>query len=196
LAQHGVTLPAESLERLTRRAEGWAAVMRLAAISMDGHGDPQQFVKELLAEDSAVAGYLVEEVLNAQPAPIRDFLLRTSILDRINEDLAGVLSDGRPEGAVLADLARANAFVQRDGSGWYRYHSLFAAVLRLKLRRDDPGLVPDLHLRAARWYRRSGALPDAIRHAAEAGDWQLAARTVLDELVVGQLIEPRGNELL
>jgi LuxR family transcriptional regulator, maltose regulon positive regulatory protein len=97
---------------------------------------------------------------------------------------------------VLADLARANAFVQQDGSGWYRYHELFAAVLRLKLRRDHPDLVPDLHLRAARWYRRSGALPDAIRHAAAAGDWQFAARTVLDELAVGEVIEPRGNEVL
>ena len=163
---------------------------------MDGHGDPEQFVKELLAEDSAVAGYLVEEVLNAQPAHIRDFLLRTSILDRINHEIAAELSDDGRDTSVLADLARANAFVQRDGDGWYRYHSLFAAVLRLKLRRDDPDLVPDLHLRAARWYRRSGALPDAIRHAAEAGDWQFAARTVLDELVVGQLIDPRGNEQL
>jgi LuxR family maltose regulon positive regulatory protein len=196
LAQHDVTLSPESLERLTRRTEGWAAIMRLAAISMDGHSDPEQFVKELLAEDSAVAGYLVEEVLNAQPAHIRDFLLRTSILDRINHEIAAELSDDGRDTSVLAALARANAFVQRDGDGWYRYHSLFAAVLRLKLRRDDPDLVPDLHMRAARWYRRSGALPDAIRHAAEAGDWQFAARTVLDELVAGQLIDPRGNEQL
>ena len=170
--------------------------MRLAAISMDGHDDPDQFVKELLAEDSAVAGYLVEEVLNAQPASIRDFLLRTSILDRINEDLAAELSGGAHDTSVLAGLARANAFVQPDDSGWYRYHSLFAAVLRLKLRRDHPDLVPDLHLRAARWYRRSGALADAIRHAAQAGDWQFAARLVLDELAVSQHIEPQGKELL
>jgi LuxR family transcriptional regulator, maltose regulon positive regulatory protein len=196
LAQHDVTLSPDSLERLTRRTEGWAAVMRLAAISIAGHSDPEQFVKELLAEDSAVAGYLVEEVLNAQPAHIRDFLLRTSILDRINDDIAAELSDDGRDPSALADLARANAFVQRDGSGWYRYHDLFAAVLRLKLRRDDPDLVPDLHLRAARWYRRSGALPDAIRHAAAAGNWQFAARTVLDELVVSQLIEPRGHEPL
>jgi LuxR family maltose regulon positive regulatory protein len=196
LAQHHVTLSPESLQQLTRRTEGWAAVMRLAAISMDGHSDPDQFVKELLAEDSAVAGYLVEEVLNAQPAPIRDFLLRTSILDRINEDLAAELSDDVREGSVLAGLARANAFVQPDDSGWYRYHSLFAAVLRLKLRRDHPDLVPDLHLRAARWYRRSGALLDAIRHATAAGDWQFAARMVIDDLAVDQLIEPRATELL
>src|SRR5581483_11814547 len=75
IAQHGVRLSAESLESLNRRAEGWAAGVRLAAMSMDGHADPEQFVKELVAEDSTVAGYLVEEVLNAQPAHVRDFML-------------------------------------------------------------------------------------------------------------------------
>ncbi len=196
MAQHGVTLSSEALERLTRRAEGWAAVMRLAAISMDGHDDPEQFVKGLIAEDSAVAGYLVEEVLNAQPAHTRDFLLRTSILDRINESVATELTDEGRKTAVLPDLARANALIQRDEGGWYRYHSLFAAVLRLKLRREYPGQVPDLHLRAARWYRRNGLLAEAVRHAAAAGDWQFAARTVLDELVVDQLIDSPGNEPL
>ncbi len=196
MAQHGITLPAESLECLASRTEGWAAGMRLAAISMDGHPDPGQFVKELAAEDSAVAGYLVQEVLNAQPAHIRDFLLRTSILDRVSAGIAGELTDDGPDEAILPALARANAFVRPDGGGWYRYHSLFAAVLRLKLRRDYPELVPDLHRRAVQWYRRCGYLTAAVRHAADADDWQLAARTVLDELAVDQLIEPRGNEPL
>jgi LuxR family transcriptional regulator, maltose regulon positive regulatory protein len=196
MAQHGITLSAESLEHLTRRAEGWAAVMRLAAISMDGHGDPDQFVKELIAEDSAVAGFLVEEVLHAQPAHVRDFLLRTSILDRINVPLAGVLAEGGGDAAVLADLARTNPLVQRDESGWYRYHSLFAEVVRLKLRRDYPDDVPGLHLRAAGWFRRSGLFAEAVRHAGEAGDWPLAARAVVDELVIDQLIDRRGHESL
>ena len=196
IAQHGITLSAESLECLTRRAEGWAAVMRLAAISMDGHSDPDQFVKELTAEDSAVAGFLVEEVLNAQPAHVRDFLLRTSILDRINEHLADVLADGSGAAAVLADLARTNPLVQRDDGGWYRYHSMFAEVLRLKLRRDYPGEVPGLHLRAARWFRRNGLFAEAVRHAGQAGDWPFAARAVVDELVIDQLIDRRGHESL
>ena len=196
IAQHGIELSAESLECLTSRTEGWAAGMRLAAISMDGHPDPGQFVKELAAEDSAVAGYLVEEVLNAQPAHIRDFLLRTSILDRVGADIASELTGGGLDETVLPALARGNAFVRPDGGGWYRYHSLFAAVLRLKLRRDCPEQVPDLHRRAVSWYRRNGSLTDAVRHAAAAGDWQLAARTVLDELAVDQLIEPQGNEPL
>jgi LuxR family transcriptional regulator, maltose regulon positive regulatory protein len=196
VAQHGIGLSAESLESLTRRAEGWAAVLRLAAISMGGHADPDQFVKELVAEDSAVAGYLVEEVLNAQPPPVRTFLLRTSILDRISEELADEVAGEGSDAAVLPDLAHVNALVQRDEGGWYRYHSLFAAVLRLKLRREDPGRLQDLHLRAAGWLRRNGYLAEAVRHAASAGDWELAARTVVDELAIGELIEPDGSEAL
>ncbi len=196
MAQHGIELSEDSLDRLTRRAEGWAAILRLAAISMDGHTDPDQFVKELVAEDSAVASYLVEEVLNAQPPHIRNFLLRTSILDRINEELASEVAGGDSGATMLPDLAQVNALVQRDDGGWYRYHSLFAAVLRLKLRRDDPGGLQDLHLRAARWFRRHGYLPEAVRHAADAGDWQFAASTVVDELAVGELIDPQGNEVL
>ena len=134
-------------------------------MSMDGHADPEQFVKELVAEDSTVAGYLIEEVLNAQPAQVRDVLLRTSILDRVSADIADVLAGDEHGRDVLPNLARANAFVQRAARGWYRYHSLFAAVLRLKLRREDPERVPDLHRRAARWYRRNGPLAEAVRHA-------------------------------
>jgi LuxR family transcriptional regulator, maltose regulon positive regulatory protein len=196
MAQHGIALSAESLERLTRRAEGWAAIMRLAAMSMDGHPDPDQFVKELIAEDSAVAGFLVEEVLNAQPVHVRDFLLRTSILDRVNEHTAGALVDDSRYPAVLPELARTNPLVQRDYGGWYRYHSLFAAVLRLKLRREHPGEMPGLHLRAARWYRRHGMFAEAVRHAGDAGDWPFAARAVVDELVIDRLIDPRGSESL
>ncbi len=196
LAQHGVALSAAALERLTRRAEGWAAGMRLAAISMDGHPDPEQFVKEFDAEDSAITSYLVDEVLDAQPASIRDLLLRTSILDRVSGGIACELADDEQATSALPALAQANTFVLPIGHGWYRYHSLFRAVLRLKLRRERPGLLPDLHRRAALWFRRNGSLTDAVRHAGESGDWQLAARIVLDELAIGQLIEPRGSQPL
>jgi LuxR family maltose regulon positive regulatory protein len=196
MAQHGVTLSEESLQSLTERTEGWAAGMRLAAMSMAGHPDPDQFVKELAVEDSAVTGYLVDEVLNTQPARIRDFLLRTSILDRISAELAAELTDDGSAADAMTVQARTNAFVLPLGQGWYRYHALFGAVLRLKLRRDQPELLPDLHRRAAGWYRRHGALTEAVGYAAAAGDWPLAARTVLDELAVGQLIDPRGGEHL
>ena len=196
LAQHGITLPDAALECLTRRAEGWAAGMRLAAISMDGHPDPEQFVKEFDAEDSAIASYLVDEVLDAQPSATRELLLRTSILDRVNAGIAGELSDDGQVTGALPALAQVNAFVLPVGHGWYRYHSLFNAVLRLKLRRERPGLVLDLHRRAALWFRRNGSLTQAVRHAGESGDWQLAAGIALDELAVGQLIEPRGSQSL
>jgi LuxR family transcriptional regulator, maltose regulon positive regulatory protein len=196
MAQHQIELSADSLERLTQRAEGWAALMRLAAISMDGHDDPDQFVKELVTEDSAVTGYLVDEVLAAQPGQTRDFLLRTSILDRISEGVADELAGEGQAAGVLPELVRTNTLVQRDDSGWYRCNSLFAAVLRLKLRREAPDLVQDLHLRAAGWYRRHGMIVDAVQHAARAGDWLTAAQTVIDGLAVAQLIERRGNEPL
>ena len=180
-----------AIEGLNGRTEGWAAGIRLAALSLHGHPDPEQFVKELEAEDSAITGYLVDEVLNAQPPSVRDMLLRTSILDCVNADLASELT-GDPEAAhVLPDLARANAFVRPIGHGWYRYHSLFAAVLRLKLRIEHSGRLPGLYERAARWYQRNGLLNEAVRYAAESGDWPLAAGIVLDEFAVGQLIDPR-----
>ena len=195
LAQHDVALRQDALECLTERAEGWAAGLRLAAISMQGHPDPEQFVKEFVAEDSPVVGYLVEEVLNAQPPGIRDLLLRTSILDSFDTGIAGELSDG-PAGNDVPDLVRANAFVLPAGAGWYRYHALFADVLRLKLRHESPDLVPELHRRAAGWYRRNGLLTQAVRHAAAAGDWPLAAGIVVGELAVGQLTETGGDNSL
>ena len=93
-------------------------------------------------------------------------------------------------------LARANGFVEPIGSGWYRYHPLFAEVLRLKLRREYPDRLASLHRRAARSYERSGQLTDAVRHAAQAGDWQLAASIVIDQLAIGEIIEPRGSPSL
>jgi LuxR family maltose regulon positive regulatory protein len=196
MAQQGITLSADALERIVVRTEGWAAGIRLAAISLHGHPDPEQFVKELDAEESAVTSYLVDEVLNAQPAAHRELLLRTSILDTVSADIASELADVEPGTAGLPDLARANAFVRPVGHGWYRYHSLLTAVLRLKLRREYPSQAPELHRRAALWYLRNGSLSEAVRHAGESGDWLFAARMALDELAIGRLIEPRGNRSL
>jgi LuxR family transcriptional regulator, maltose regulon positive regulatory protein len=193
LARHGSTLSADSLVRLTRRTEGWAAGLRLAAISMDTHPDPDQFVNELITEDSAWTGYLVEEVLNTQPPEARDVLLSTSILDRVSAEAASELASNEQAARILSAVARANGFVQPTGSGWYRYHPLFAEVLRLKLSREHPDRMAPLHRRAARWYERNGQLTDAVRHAAQVGDWQLAASVVIDQLAIGEIIEPRGS---
>ena len=196
LARYGSALPPGSVERLTRRTEGWAAGLRLAGISMSTHLDPGQVVDELISEDSALTDYLVEEVLNTQPPDVRDVLLSTSILEDVSAEAASELAGNERAGMILPALARANAFVQPIGSGRYRYHTLFAEVLRLKLRCEHPDRMAPLHRRAARWYERNGQLTDAVRHAAQAGDWQLAASIVIDELVISEIIVPRGNRSL
>ena len=99
-------------------------------------------------------------------------------------------------GDALGALAHANAFVEPAGDGWYRLHSLFAEVLRLKLRFEHPRQVADLHRRAARWYQAHGSLPDAVRQAAAAGDWLLAARLVVEDLAIGTLIAATGRDPL
>ena len=195
MEQHGIALPADSLAFLTGRTDGWVAALRLAAISMTTHPDPAQFVKHVAAEDSAVAGYLVEEVLNTLPTGMRSFLLRTSILDQVNADLASELASAKPA-TDLPALAQANALIRPLGGGWYRYHPLLAEVLRLKLRREHPDLERDLHRRAARWLRKNRTPAEAARQAVAGGDWQLAARIAVDELAVGQLMEPPGVEPL
>ena len=196
LARHGSTLTADSLVRLTRRTEGWAAGLRMAAISIGTHPDPDLFVNELITEDSALTGYLVEEVLNTQPPEVREVLLSTSILEQVSAQAASELVGHERAGRILSALACTNAFVQSIGSGRYRYHTLFAEVLRLTLKREHPDRMALLHRRAARWYERNGQLTDAVRHAVQAGDWQLAASIVIDDLAIGEIIETRGGPCL
>ena len=196
MAQYRAAISADSLECLTRRTEGWAAGLRLAAISMDTHPDPDQFVKELVTEDSALTAYLVEEVLSTQPPQAQEVLLSTSILEQVSAEAVSELLGNQQTAGILPDLARANTFLQPIGSGWYRYHPLFAEVLRLKLRLRHPERVADLHRRAARFYERNGSLSNAVRHAASAGDWQLAARMVIDNLAISEIIEPQRGQSL
>jgi LuxR family transcriptional regulator, maltose regulon positive regulatory protein len=195
MSRHGITLSAASLAHLTESSEGWAAGLRMAAVSMAGHPDPEQFVRNLIAEDRAITGYLMEQVLDTRPADVRELLLRTSILDQVNADIAAALTDGDQVPAVLDTMARANAFVQPVGQDWYRYHALFRAVLRMRLQRESPQIVADLHRRAATWYQRKGMLADAVGHATKAGDGQLTARIMINGLTIGQLIGPGHGEL-
>ena len=196
LARHGCPLSDGSLECLMRHTEGWAAGLRLAAISLAARHDPDQFVGQLVTEDSTLTGYLVQEVLDAQPREVREALLKVSILEQINTDVASELTDNGQAGQILAAMAHANAFVQPMGGGWYRFHTLFAEMLRRKLRLESPGQVPALHRRAARWYEQNGRLADAVRHAAQASGWPLAAKIVIDGLAIGEIIEPRGGRSL
>jgi LuxR family transcriptional regulator, maltose regulon positive regulatory protein len=178
----GVALSGAGLALLYQRTEGWAAGLRLAVISLAGHPDPERFVAEFSGSDRTVAEYLVAEMLARQPAEVQDLLLRTSLLDRVNGELADLLT-GRPGAErILLDLADADAFVvPLDAERtWFRYHHLFGDLLRLELRRTLPEAVPVLHRRAAGWFTGQGQVVDAVRHMQAAGEWTGAARLLAD----------------
>ena len=132
-------------------------------------------------------------MFNAQPPEVRELLLSTAILEQVNAEAATELAGDEEAGRILRALAHANAFVQPIGGGWYRYHTLFAQILRRRLGRESPARIASLHRQAARWYQRNGRLTDAVRHAAHAGDWQLAADIVIDGLAISEIIEPTGG---
>ena len=178
----GIALSGAGAALLHQRTEGWAAGLRLAAISLAGHPDPERFVAEFSGSDRTVAEYLIAEMLDRQPAGVQDLLLRTSLLDRVNGELADVLT-GRPGSErILLELADANAFVVplNPERTWFRYHHLFGDLLRLELRRTLSDQVPALHRRAAGWFTLQGQVVDAVRHTQAAGDWPDAARLLAD----------------
>jgi LuxR family transcriptional regulator, maltose regulon positive regulatory protein len=178
----GIALSDAGAALLHRRTEGWAAGLRLAAISLADHPDPERFVAEFSGSDRTVAEYLIAEMLERQPADVKDLLLRTSLLDRVNGELADLLT-GRPGSErILLELEDANAFVVSldPERTWFRYHHLFADLLRLELRRRLPEEVPELHRRAAEWFAQQGQVVDAIRHTQAAGEWPAAARLLAD----------------
>ena len=178
----GIALSDAGAALLHQRTEGWAAGLRLAALSLAGHSDPERFVAEFSGSDRTVAEYLIAEMLERQPADVQDLLLRTSLLDRVNGELADLLT-GRPGSErILLELEDANSFVESldPERTWFRYHRLFADLLRLELRRTLPGDVPELHRRAAGWFTLQGQVVEAIRHTQAAGDWPEAARLLAD----------------
>jgi LuxR family transcriptional regulator, maltose regulon positive regulatory protein len=172
----GVQLPDVGL--LVERTEGWAAGLRLAALSLAGHPDPGRFAAEFSGTERTVAEYLLAEVLDRQPGPVRRLLLRTSILDRVNGELADLLTGDEGGERVLQDLEAASAFTMPlDGARtWFRYHQMFAGLLRLELRRTASGEVTALHQVAADWLAGHGYPVEAVQHAQAAGNWELAAR--------------------
>ena len=172
----------DDLAVLQARTEGWAAGLRLAAVSMQHQPDLHRYVMELAGDDRSLAGYLVSEVLEQQPADLRSFLLRTCVVDELSGELADALT-GRDDGeGTLARLERANAFVMALGSRheWYRYHPLFAELLRYELRREAPHEVADLRGRAARWYAANGLPVEAVQQAATVRDWGYAAELIVE----------------
>ena len=181
----GVTLSDAALALLHERTEGWAAGLRLAAISLASHPDPERFVAEFCGSERTVAGYLLAEVLERQPPEVRELLLRTSILERVSGPLADALTGGNGSEAILQRLEDANAFVTAldVGRTWFRYHHLLSDLLQLELRRASPALIASLHRAAAQWLDEHGHVVEAIRHAQSSGDWAHAARLLADNYV-------------
>jgi len=182
LAAAGVDLPGPALGTLYERTEGWAAGLRLAALSLAGHKDPERFAAEFSGSERTVAEYLLAEVLERQGEEVRRLLLRTSVLERVSGELADALTGGSGGERILQDLEEANAFVVAldAARSWFRYHRLFAGLLQLELRRTVPGEVTGLHAAAAGWLARHGFAVEAVRHAQGARDWGLASRLLAD----------------
>ena len=182
LTVSGIALSEAGAAKLHQRTEGWAAGLRLAEISLASSPDPERFVAEFSGSSRTVAEYLLAEMLEGQPAEVQQLLLRTSLLDRVNGELADLLTDHAGSEGILLDLEDANAFVVSldPARSWFRYHHLFADLLRLELRRRLPEQLPALHRLAAGWFGRHGEIIDAIRHTQAAGDWSDAARLLAD----------------
>ena len=176
----GLALTAPDVAALEGRTEGWIAALQLAALSMQGRDDAAGFIAGFAGDDRYVVDYLVEEVLLRQPDDVRRFLLQTSVLSRLNGALADAVTGGDGGTAMLEALDRANLFLVPldDRRQWYRYHHLFADVLRMRLLAEQPDGVPDLHRRASRWYEANGEPSEAIGHALAGGDVERAADLV------------------
>lgn len=187
LELHGLSLPEPAARSLVDRTRGWAAGLRLCALAAQESPDPQSYLKEFEADRSAVADFLLAEVLRQQTDRTQDLLLRVSVLDRFCPELAEALTDDDGAAAALTELHRQNAFVEHLGHTWYRLHPLFAEILRAHLRARCPALEPELHRRAAEWLRRSGSLPETLAHGAAAQDWDFTARALVGDLAIGQL---------
>jgi LuxR family maltose regulon positive regulatory protein len=182
LAGSGIGLSDAGAAALHRRTEGWAAGLRLAAISLGDHPDPERFVAEFSGTDRAIGEYLMAEMLERQPSEVQSMLLRTSLVDRLNGELADVLT-GRPGSEqTLLELEDANAFVvSLDAErNWFRYHQLLADFLRLELRRTLADELGEMHRRAGRWFADHGHVIEAVQHMLAAGDWRDGARLVAD----------------
>jgi LuxR family maltose regulon positive regulatory protein len=184
----GLELTAEDIAELEGRTEGWIAGLQLAALAMREHDDVPSFISSFTGSNRHVVDYLAEEVLGRQPEELRTFLLETSILDRMCAPLCNAVTGHTDGQTTLERLEHANLFVipLDDERQWYRYHHLFADVLRQRLLQEQPDLAPEVHGRASDWFEQEGLLPEAVRHALAAGRWEHAA----------DLIEDRGLSVM
>jgi LuxR family transcriptional regulator, maltose regulon positive regulatory protein len=178
----GVRLTGPALDLLHERTEGWAAGLRLAALSMTGHPDPERFAAEFCGSERTVAEYLLAEVFEQQSDEVRRLLLRTSLLERVSGPLADLLTGGSGGDRILHKLEQDGAFVVAldPRRSWFRYHRLFADLLKLELRHTEPAELATLHAMAADWLAGHGFPMEAIRHAQAAQDWERAGRLLAD----------------
>jgi LuxR family transcriptional regulator, maltose regulon positive regulatory protein len=187
----GLALTADDVAALEGRTEGWIAALQLAALSMQGREDPTGFIADFAGDDRYIVDYLVEEVLQRQPADVRSFLLQTSVLSRLTGPLCDAVTGTGGGKAMLEALDRANLFLVPldDRRRWYRYHHLFADVLQVHLHDQQSGVVPALHRRASDWFEAHGERADAVHHAL-AGD-HLERAADLIELALPALQQAR-----
>ncbi|RYV52713.1 helix-turn-helix transcriptional regulator [Pengzhenrongella frigida] len=190
LHRSGLDLAAPEVEALVDRTDGWPAGLKFAAMSLAGRADTGLAIREFTGDDGDVAAYLVSEVLDAQPSPLRDVLLRTSVVDQLEPGLLEALTGDPAGGRTLEFMAHGNSFIQPVSGhhGFYRYQPLFREFLRAQLRFERPDLVPGLHGLAADWFARNDRRPEAVGHAAAAGLWSDAARYLVDDLGIDALL--------
>jgi LuxR family maltose regulon positive regulatory protein len=176
----GLGLEPADVTRLHERTEGWAAGLYLAALSVRGRADPEEFIAAFAGDDRHIVDYLGSEVLRGQPDDVRTFLLRTSVLERLCGPLCDAVTATSGGAAMLQGIEAANLFlVPLDTTRqWYRYHHLFGRLLLHELEQTEPELVPTLHRRAAAWFRADGSIPDAIQHAIAGGEHAEAVELV------------------
>jgi LuxR family maltose regulon positive regulatory protein len=176
----GLDLSTQEMALLQQRTEGWIAGLQLAALSLRGRSDVSAFLAAFSGSHRFVLDYLSEEVLTRQPAEVQAFLLQTSILDRLSGPLCEAVTEQKGSQAMLEALEQANLFVVSldDERRWYRYHHLFAEVLRSHLFQTQPRLVPALHRRASLWYEQHQLPAEAVQHALAAPDFERASSLI------------------
>jgi LuxR family maltose regulon positive regulatory protein len=176
----GAELPKDAVAALGDRTEGWVAGLQLAALSLQGHADPAGFVEGFSGTHRFVLDYLTQEVLDRQPEPLRTFLLETSVLERLSGPLCDAVTGRSDSQQLLEQVERANLFLVPldEVRRWWRYHHLFADLLRARLHQEQPERVPALHEAAAAWSEQHGLVDDAVRYALAAGDAVWAARLI------------------
>jgi LuxR family maltose regulon positive regulatory protein len=177
-----VQLSEPDLDDLVERTEGWPAGIYLAALSLRGHRSPHVFVRQFTGDNRYIVDFLAEEVLGRQPPEVQRFLARTCLLGRFCAPLCDAVTESASAADLIEILERENLFIVPldDTRQWYRYHHLFAEVLRGQLAQTEPGLVPDLHRRASAWHAEHGSADEAVSHALAARDFGRATGLIAD----------------